>query len=452
LLKDQQAEILFLSLKKEIKMSNFDLVLRLLLQLTIILVTCRVVATFGKRYLGQTDVVCEMVAGVMLGPSLFGAIAPELQQWLFPKAALVLANGSKIPNPSMSVLFAISQIGLVIYMFLVGLEFNTDLIKKRLKSAGVVSGAGILAPFILGAIAALWFYSNGELFTPGVQRWAAALYLGASMSITAFPMLARMLYERGLSKTRLGTLALAAGSMDDATAWCLLAIVLASFKSSANIAAFAIGGGIIYVLLMLFIGKRGFTLFSRRVKREGKLSIQTLTLVLVILMLCSWFTDAVGIYAVFGAFILGTAMPRGQFAEQFRHHTEFLTTGFLLPIFFVFSGLNTQVGLVNSPSLWMITFVIVAIAIAGKGLACMLAARWAGETWRESATIGALMNARGLMELIILNIGLEQGVITPTLFTIMVIMAIITTLMASPLVAYLLQGTSYQTQPLKAHE
>ncbi|QSJ16952.1 cation:proton antiporter [Nostoc sp. UHCC 0702] len=424
-------------------MSNFELVLKLLLQLTIILVTCRLITVVGRRYLEQTDVVCEMIAGVMLGPSLFGLITPDLQQWLFPKAPILLATGEKIPNPSMSILFAISQIGLVIYMFLIGLEFNTNLIKQRLKSAGLVSAAGILAPFTLGGAAAFLLYGKAELFKQGVTPWAAALYLGASMSITAFPMLARMLYERGIAKTRFGTLALAAGSIDDATAWCLLAIVLASLKANTSIAVFAIGGGIGYVILSAFIARPALTIFTRMTKRDGGVTIQTLTLVLIVLMFSSWFTDAVGIYAVFGAFILGTAMPRGEFAEQVRSRTEYLTTSFLLPIFFVFSGLNTQIGLVNTPALWGITLLIIAIAILGKGIACMLAAKIAGENWRESATIGALMNARGLMELIILNIGLEQGIITPTLFTIMVIMAIVTTLMASPLVAFLLQGTSY---------
>ncbi|KOP26353.1 potassium transporter [Hapalosiphon sp. MRB220] len=425
-------------------MSNFELVLKLLLQLTVILATCRIVTILGKRFLGQTDVVCEMIAGVMLGPSLFGAIAPSLQQWLFPKAPLILATGEKIPHPSMSILFAISQIGLVLYMFLIGVEFNTDLIKQRIKSAGLVSGAGILVPFSLGAIAAFFLYSQAELFKVGVTPWAAALYLGASMSITAFPMLARMLYERGIAKTRFGTLALAAGSMDDATAWCLLAIVLASLQANASIAAFAIGGGLAYVLLTIFIGRPTLKIFTRITKRDGGLKIQTLILVLIVLMFCSWLTDAIKLYAVFGAFILGTAMPRGEFAEQLRDRLEYLTTAFLLPIFFVFSGLNTQLGLVNTPYLWAITALIVAIAIFGKGIACTLAAKVAGETWRESATIGALMNARGLMELIILNIGLEQGIITPTLFTIMVIMAIVTTLMASPLVNMFLQGTVYE--------
>ncbi len=424
-------------------MSNFDLVIQLFLQLTVILSTCRIVTILGRRYLGQTDVVCEMIAGVMLGPSLLGLIAPDFQQWLFPKLPIITALGDKIPNPSMSILYAISQIGLVIYMFLIGLEFNTKLLKHHIKSASLLSAAGIITPFILGAIASFWFYHNGNFFQPKVMPWSAALYLGASMTITAFPMLARILYERGLAQTRFGTLALGAASVDDAVAWCLLAIVLASVKNSLSIAILAIGGGICYVLFAVFIGQPLLRVFTRLTKRDAGVNRQTLTLMLIILMFCAWFTDVTGIYAIFGAFVLGAVTPRGEFSQQIRQYTEFLTTSFLLPMFFVFSGLNTQIGLVNTPTLWGITLLVIAIAIIGKGIACMLAAKLAGENWRESATIGALMNARGLMELIILNIGLEQGIITPTLFTIMVIMAVITTLMASPLVSLLLQGTSY---------
>ncbi|MFN6500436.1 MAG: cation:proton antiporter [Nostoc sp. DedQUE01] len=425
-------------------MSNFDLVIQLFLQLTVILVTCRIVTILGRRYLGQTDVVCEMIAGVMLGPSLLGLIAPDFQQWLFPKLPIITALGDKIPNPSMSILYAISQIGLAIYMFLIGLEFNTKLLKHHIKSAGLLSAAGIITPFILGAIASFWLYHNGNFFQPKVVPWSAALYLGASMTITAFPMLARILYERGLAQTRFGTLALGAASVDDGVAWCLLAIVLASVKNSINIAILAIGGGICYVLFAIFIGQRLLKVFTRMTKRDAGVNRQTLTLLLIVLMFCAWFTDITGIYAIFGAFVLGAVTPRGEFAQQIRQYTESFTTSFLLPIFFVFSGLNTQIGLVNTPALWGITLLILAIAIFGKGIACMLAAKLAGENWRESATIGALMNARGLMELIILNIGLEQGIITPTLFTIMVIMAVVTTLMASPLVAFLLHGTSYE--------
>ncbi len=425
-------------------MSNFELLLTLLLQLTIILATCRLVAFVAKRYFGQTDVVGEMIAGIMLGPSLFGVIAPQLQQKLFPSAAIVMDATHKIPNPSMSVLFALSQIGLIIYMFLIGLEMNTDILRHRAKSASLVSFAGIITPFILGGTVALSLYGSGNLFGAKVTPWAAALYLGASMSITAFPMLARILHEKGLTKTRFGTLVLAAGSLDDAVAWCLLALVLASIQSSLNIAILAIGGTLVYVLFMWFVGRRMLWMFTRWYRRDGTVTIEILTFLLIVVMLCASFTDFIGVHAVFGAFILGVVMPRGHFAEAVRHHLEYLTTALLVPIFFVFSGLNTQIGLVNTPQLWGLTLLITLIAILGKGIACTLAAKWSGESWRESATIGALMNARGLMELIILNIGLEQGLITPTLFTIMVLMAITTTLMCSPLVNLI--GVSRHTE------
>ncbi|MEI6064856.1 MAG: cation:proton antiporter [Pseudanabaena sp. ELA748] len=418
-------------------MTNSELLLKLLLQLTVILSVCRLVSYVGKRYLGQTDVVGEMLAGIMLGPSLFGAIAPDLQQWLFPKAPVIMGTIQLFPNPSMSILYTLSQVGLMIYMFLVGLELNTDLLRNRAKSAGLVSIAGIIAPFVLGAIAALGLYSGGELFNRNITPWAAALYMGASMSITAFPMLARILHERGLMKTKLGTLVLAAGSLDDAVAWCLLALVLASIKSSINVAIIAIGGTLAYVLFMWFAGRRILRIFSYWTRRDGEVTIHTLTFVFIIMMICAYYTDYIGVHAIFGAFVLGTVMPRGHFAESVHHHLEYLTTSLLVPIFFVFSGLNTQLGLLNSPHLWALTLLIIAIAVLGKGLACTLAAKWSGENWRDSMTVGALMNTRGMMELIILNIGLEQGLITPTLFTVMVIMAIVTTVMCSPLVNFL---------------
>ncbi len=227
---------------------------------------------------------------------------------------------------------------------------------------------------------------------------------------------------------------LAAGSLDDAVAWCLLALVLASIQSSLNIAVLAIGGTLLYVLFMWFVGRRILWMFTRWYRRDGTLTIEVLTFLLIVVMLSACFTDFIGVHAVFGAFILGVVMPRGHFAEAVRQHLEYLTTALLVPIFFVFSGLNTQIGLVNTPQLWGLALLITLIATLGKGLACALAAKYSGESWRESATIGALMNARGLMELIILNIGLEQGLITPTLFTIMVLMALTTTFMCSPLV------------------
>jgi Kef-type K+ transport system membrane component KefB len=408
-------------------MSPHDLTVKLFLQLAVILAACRVCGWLGRR-VGQTQVVSEMVTGVLLGPSLFGLLAPAAQAWLFPKT---LAAGG--PHPSMLILYALSQIGLVLYMFLIGMEFNHRLILGRVRHASLVSGAGIAVPMALGAVAALTLRGDADLFAPHVTPGAAALYLGAAMSITAFPMLARILHEKGIARTRIGTLALAAGSSDDAVAWCLLALVLSYLEGSWMIAILAIGGGALYVLVMLLLGRPLLRVLDRGVDDHGRIAPGTLVAGLLVLMLGAFVTDAVGIYAVFGAFIAGIAMPRGRFADAAIGHLEPLTTTFLLPVFFVYSGLNTQIALLDSPAIWRVAVILVTLSIVGKGVACLLAARVSGEAWRESVAIGVLMNARGLMELIILNIGLQRGVITPTLFTIMVLMAVVTTLMASPL-------------------
>jgi Kef-type K+ transport system membrane component KefB len=399
-------------------MSSFDLSVRFFLQLAFILGACRLVGIAAQR-IGQSQVVSEMITGVLLGPSLFGLLAPDVQRYFFPKE-------------SMTILYAVSQVGLSLYMFLVGLEFQVDLIRRRLRSALSVSLAGIVVPFFLGGVIATFLASNTDFFSPGVSRTEAVLFLGASMSITAFPMLARIIYERGLSGTSLGTLALAAGSLDDAAAWCVLAIVLASFAGDPAFAALAIGGGVAYAILLVTVGRRLLARLGTIVEREGTMSSGVLTVTLMLVMLGSWFTDAIRIYAVFGAFVMGVAMPRGRFTEEMTRIVGPLTTTFLLPLFFVYSGLNTRIGLVNTPVLWGVALLVLIAATAGKGVACWLAARLNGEPNAEALAIGTLMNARGLMELIILNIGLERGIIQPTLFTIMVLMAIATTLMATP--------------------
>jgi Kef-type K+ transport system membrane component KefB len=287
-------------------------------------------------------------------------------------------------------------------------------------------------PFALGLAIAMATHGDRSMFGEGVSGAQAALYMGAAMSITAFPMLARIIHERGLAGTSLGTLALAAGSMDDAAAWCVLALVLASFKSDSAIALWAIGGGIAYTLACLFLLRPLLRPLRRAVERSGSMSPPMLGLVLTLVMLGSWFTDRIGIYAVFGAFIMGAAMPRGRFASELERLMGPLTSTFLLPLFFVYSGLNTKIGLVDTPYLWGIAAIVLLAACAGKGLACFAAAKLNGEPTSQAAAIGALMNSRGLMELIILNIGYERGLITPTLFSIMVLMAVVTTLMATP--------------------
>ena len=410
-------------------MSDVDLMLRFLVQLLVALGACRALGWFGRRFLGQTQVVMEMVVGVALGPSLLGALLPGAQAWLFPSGVV----GDGFRHPSMAVLYVVAQLGLVLYMFLVGTEFDAALLAKRARGVLGVSLAGIGLPFLLGVGLAVAFSGRNDLFAPRVSVGEAALYLGASMCITAFPMLARILVERGIAKTRMGTLALGAGAADDAAAWAILAVVLASYKHEPRYALFAIVGGAIFAVGTQTVGKKLFA----RLDTGGEMTSTTFALTMLLLFAGAWITDALGIYAVFGAFLIGAAMPRGAFVAALRVRLESLTVGVLLPFFFVYSGLNTKLGLLDSPALWVIAALVCLAAVGGKFGGCAVAARWAGEGWREACAIGVLMNARGLMELIILNIGLQQGVITPTLFTIMTLMAIVTTLMASPIFGWL---------------
>jgi Kef-type K+ transport system membrane component KefB len=415
-------------------MSTFELSVLFFLQLAFILTVCRVVGWLA-RWIGQPQVVAEMIAGVLLGPSLFGWLWPDMHVLLFPPA-------------SMSLFYAVSQVGLVLYMFLVGLEFNTSLLRNRLRSAANVSLSGILAPFILGCLLGFFLVRGHGFFAAEIATWEAMFFVGASMSITAFPMLARIIYERGLSGTSLGTLALAAGAIDDGVAWCVLAIVLASFSSDPMIGILAIGGGLFYAAMILTLGRKLLDRLGIIAESEKGVSPTLLTLTLICVMLGAWFTDRIGIYAVFGAFIMGVAMPRGRFAHDVQRQIEPLTTSFLLPLFFVYSGLNTRITLVDSVWLWGIVVCVLLAACLGKGGACWAAARLSGEDQRSALAIGTLMNARGLMELIILNIGLQRGIITPLLFTVMVIMAIVTTLMASPIFELVYRRSLSTTDPL----
>jgi Kef-type K+ transport system membrane component KefB len=400
-------------------MTPFDLSVMFFLQMAFILAVCRATAWVFMK-IGQSRVVSEMIAGVLMGPSLMGWIFPEFSAYLFPAE-------------SKPILFSVAQLGLVLYMFLIGVEFDVDLIRKRVKSAASISIAGIVAPFLLGGTLAYFIAHDPMLFAEKTSSLEAVLFMGAAMSITAFPMLARIIFEQGLTKTSIGTLALAAGSIDDVAAWCVLAVVLASFHSDWSIAFIAIGGGVLFALVCLTIVKKLLLPLGDKVESSGIMNPDILVFTLMLVMLGAWFTDFIQIYAVFGAFIMGIAMPRGKFATELHRMMYPLTVALLLPVFFVYSGLNTKIGLVNTPALWGLTALVLLVAIAGKGVACYLAARWNGESHKESMGIGTLMNARGLMELIILNIGLQRGIIEPTLFTIMVLMAVVTTLMATPI-------------------
>jgi len=418
-------------------MSNFVISYTFFLQLAVILATCRVVAILVKP-LGQPPVVAEMIAGVLLGPSLFGYVFPEASAWLFPRE-------------TMPVIYTAAQFALALYMFIVGLEFQPELVKARTRSAISISLAGMIAPFALGAGLAVVLHDRGDLFTANISGAQGALYLGAAMCITAFPMLARIIQEGGLSGTSMGALALAAGSIDDAAAWCVLAVTLASFQGEPSIAVMAIGGGVAYVLFALFI-LRPLVLrpLAATAESKGHIPAGVFAIVMMLLLLAAYLTDLIGLYAVFGAFVLGVSIPRGVLTRELIAKLSPMTTVVLLPLFFVCSGLNTRITLVNSSQLILIALAVLAAATIGKFVACAAAAKINGEPTRDSLAIGALMNARGLMELIILNIGLERGVITPTLFSIMVVMAIVTTLMATPVFSGILRGDPRMAKPSAA--
>ncbi|MBL9166733.1 MAG: cation:proton antiporter [Verrucomicrobiales bacterium] len=400
-------------------MTNLQLAVQFFFQLGLILLFCRLVGMLAAR-LGQPQVVAEMIAGVLLGPSLLGLLWPEGFTRLFPA-------------DSLRILFPISQLGLALYMFVVGLEFRMDIVRQNYKSSIAVSLAGMVAPFVLGAGLGYYFFHHTELFPKQTSELEAMLFLGASMCITAFPMLARIIHFKGLAGTTMGTVALGAGAIDDAMAWCLLAVVLASFSGDFSHAAWNIGGGIAYVSLSLLVIRPLLARWLGGEQRREPLTENELVVCLALLSLGAWFTDAVGLHAVFGAFVMGVAMPRGLVSETLIQRIQPLTVALLLPLFFTYSGLNTKIGLLNSVYLWEMAVAVLVAAVAGKGVACWLAARATGISNREALGIGTLMNARGLMELIIINIGLQKGIISPALFAILVIMAVVTTLMASPL-------------------
>jgi Kef-type K+ transport system membrane component KefB len=406
-------------------MNNLHLAVQFFLQLAVILLFCRLVGAIAARF-GQPQVVAEMLAGVLLGPSLFGLLWPEGQHWLFPWDPTQKARDTQ------SYLFPASQLGLALYMFVVGLEFRIDIVRRKLKSSIAVSAVGMVLPFALGAGLAWILFYYTELFPKKTSLAEAMLFLGASMCITAFPMLARIIQFKRLTGTTMGTVALGAGAINDTTAWCLLAVVLASLEKNWSYALVNIGGGAAYVAFVLLVVRPLLVRAKVWMIKEGTLTEAGLVLALALMALGAWFTDLIGLHAVFGAFVMGAAMPRGIVVRDTIGRIQPLTVALLLPLFFTYSGLNTKIGLLNTGFLWLMCGAVLAVAILGKGVGCWLAARATGISNREALGIGTLMNVRGLMELIIINIGLQRGIISEGLFATLVIMALVTTLMASP--------------------
>jgi Kef-type K+ transport system membrane component KefB len=396
------------------------------LQLAVVLASCHVAGFLFERYLRQPRVVGEMVAGVMLGPSLLGAIAPALQSRLFPSASL-------------GMLQVISQIGICLYMFGVGLEFRVDFVKARVKAAVAIFTSGIVVPFVLAACICPVLLKIDGLFSSRTSLFEATLFIGAAVSITAFPTLARIITERGLAGTRLGSLALSAGAIDDLAAWCILAYVLGLTNGKGAGPMLALGGTILYVLVLRFVVRP--LVGSWRVQaHQPELTSRQLAAVMTLLVLAGGFTDWIGVHAAFGGFLLGAFMPGDKLKADLFKRVEGLASTLLVPVFFAMTGLNTDLRMMlDSPLMAAVAVVILIVSIAGKGVACWAAARWTGEDRSDSLALGGLMNTRGLMELLIANIGLQAGILKRPLFSMLVLMAIVTTFMAAPILRWALQ-------------
>lgn len=391
----------------------------LLIQIIAVLLMVRLFG-FLFKHIGQPGVIGEIVAGIVLGPSVLGYFFPDVFQALFPPESLTNLE-------------LLSQVGLVLFMFVIGMELDFSVLKNKINETLVISHAGILVPFFLGIVASYWIYE--EYAAAQTAFLPFALFIGISMSITAFPVLARIIQERNMTKTSLGTLAIASAANDDVTAWCLLAVVIAIAKAGTFASAlYAIGLTALYIIIMFMVVRPFLKKVGEVYANQEVINKTFVALILLILIISSTLTEIIGIHALFGAFMAGVVMPPSiGFRKVMMEKVEDIALVFFLPLFFAFTGLRTEIGLINSPALWGVCLLLITVAVAGKLGGCAVAARLVGESWKDSFTIGTLMNTRGLMELVALNIGYEMGVLPPSIFVILVIMALVTTFMTTPL-------------------
>lgn len=394
----------------------------LLFQIIVILATVRIFSWLFS-YIGQPGVMGEIIAGVVLGPSLLGYFFPNFFEVLFPPASLMNLN-------------LLSQIGLVLFMFVIGMELDFGVLKNKMNETLVISHAGIVLPFFLGVVTSFWVYEKYAMTHAAFLPFA--LFIGISMSITAFPVLARIVQERGLTKKHIGILSIASAANDDVTAWCLLAVVIAIAKAGTFVSAlYTVALTLAYILLM-FLVVRPFLKKIGNVYATSEVINKTfVAFIFIVLVLSAVTTEIIGIHALFGAFIAGVIMPSNiGFRKVMMEKVEDVALVFFLPLFFAFTGLRTEIGLLDSPELWGVCALFVGMAIVGKLGGCAIASRLVGESWKDSFIIGTLMNTRGLMELIALNIGYEMGVLPPSIFVILILMALITTFMTTPLLVF----------------
>ena len=400
---------------------NFRTPLSILLTQIIVILTIAGLFRRLFRWIGQPPVMGEMIAGIVLGPSVLGLIYPEAMSFLFPATSL-------------ETLRLLSQIGVVLFMFIVGMELNVRHLRERGSAAVMISHASIIVPFLLGAALSLFLYR--DLAPPGTSFNAFALFIGVAMSITAFPVLARILEDRGMSQTYLGGIAITCAAVDDVTAWCILALVIAVVKATGvGISVTTIVLTLVFAALMVLVVRPQL---GRIIKdSDSQLHRRRLIpIVLAFVMACALITETIGIHALFGAFVAGVVMPPStEFRIFLKDKLEAFSAYALLPLFFAFTGLRTQVGLLTGWHDWLLCAVIVLVAIAGKLGGTMLMSRWTGTNWSQSFAIGVLMNTRGLVELVVLNIGYDLGILSGRIFAMMVLMALVTTFMTGPLLS-----------------
>ena len=408
----------------------------LLIQIIAVLLMVRLFG-FLFKHIGQPGVIGEIVAGIVLGPSVLGYFFPDVFQALFPPESLTNLE-------------LLSQVGLVLFMFVIGMELDFSVLKNKINETLVISHAGILVPFFLGIVASYWIYE--EYAAAQTSFLPFALFIGISMSITAFPVLARIIQERNMTKTPLGTLAIASAANDDVTAWCLLAVVIAIAKAGTFASAlYAIGLTALYIIIMFMVVRPFLKKVGEVYANQEVINKTFVALILLILIISSTLTEIIGIHALFGAFMAGVVMPPSLgFRKVMMEKVEDIALVFFLPLFFAFTGLRTEIGLINSPALWGVCLLLITVAVAGKLGGCAVAARLVGESWKDSFTIGTLMNTRGLMELVALNIGYEMGVLPPSIFVILVIMALVTTFMTTPLLHFVEQIFARREERLSA--
>lgn len=401
-------------------MTPVELAPRFFIAVTVILLFCRLVAwLLGK--VGQPPVVSEMLAGVLLGPSLLGLLAPAVQDAFFPAQLY-------------PILYVAGQVGLVIFMFQAGYAFAGHRVPNLAGTAGAVSLAGVLVPIALGALLVLGTAGRVPVLADGVSTGVSAAFVGVALAITAFPMLARIITERGQAGTRHGSIALASGAIDDVAAWVLLAVVLAAASGEIGPAVLTVGGALLFAAVLVLLGRRaGAALMGTDRLGDNSRVMSTIALLFAV----AWYTDEIGLYAVFGAFAVGVIMPQHERTERVIETITPVGQIVFLPLFFTYSGLRTEFGLLAEPAVLLFALSVVAVAIVGKLGSCWAAARLRGEPNGVALRIGALMNARGLMQLIAINVGLSAGIVSSTLFTALVLVALVTTLMATPLLGWI---------------